>query len=130
MDDGNTDLREIVLEKIEFGLDNIVQPSFLDAEVSVEQYLENLLRVRVKGFLLGESMGHKAVFKYPLDWWQAFKKQWFPRWLLKKFPVMYRTIEFDAKAYYPDFKPSLPPELSNKYKITVFMTEREERMLK
>ena len=29
-------------------------------------------------------------FKAPLDWWQAVKERWFPRWALLRWPVEYR----------------------------------------
>lgn len=34
-----------------------------------------------------------AEAKCPADWWQHFKKRWFPFWALKKFPVKYKTID-------------------------------------
>jgi hypothetical protein len=30
--------------------------------------------------------------QYPKDWWEAFKERWFPKWLLKRYPVRYRVV--------------------------------------
>jgi hypothetical protein len=39
-------------------------------------------------------------YRYPSDWKQAFKERWFPKWLLKKYPVKYDVLI--PKALYPD----------------------------
>ena len=30
--------------------------------------------------------------KYPRTWWDAVKARWFPKWLLRKFPVEYSAV--------------------------------------
>lgn len=44
--------------------------------------------------------------KYPFDWLEAFKERWFPKWLLKKYPVQYTV--YDLKRFYPEIPP-MPP---------------------
>jgi hypothetical protein len=39
--------------------------------------------------------------RYPADWWQAFKERWFPKWLLKRYPVIETIETIDIKALYP-----------------------------
>lgn len=48
--------------------------------------------------LLGKKWDEEIVqstevieFKAPLDWWQAFRERWFPRWWLRRHPVRYRV---------------------------------------
>jgi len=41
--------------------------------------------------------------RYPVDWWQAFKKHFFPKWLLHKFPVRYKI--FNVEQAYPKYIP-------------------------
>ena len=48
-------------------------------------------------------------FKWPMDWWQAFRARWFPRWWLVRHPVMYRYKAFQVHAAYPTWRP--PPGL-------------------
>lgn len=41
---------------------------------------------------------------FPADWWQSFKKRWFPAWALKKWPAKHTEVTFEANAYYPDIE--------------------------
>lgn len=51
------------------------------------------LGVAVKCLIMTENA---SSFKYPADWWQAFKERWFPkRWA----NVKYKKV--DVKALYP-----------------------------
>lgn len=34
----------------------------------------------------------EVVVKHPADWWQAFKKRWFPGWALKRWPVRMEVV--------------------------------------
>jgi hypothetical protein len=43
----------------------------------------------------------KVEIKYPADWWQAFKQRWFPKWILKRYPVIETVQVIDIKALYP-----------------------------
>lgn len=54
-----------------------------------------------------EDAGTKTV-TLPLTRWESFKRRRFPAWLLRRFPVVPRTVTFDAVFVYPDFKPGLP----------------------
>ncbi len=46
--------------------------------------------------------------KQPKTWWQHFKQENFPAWLLRKFPVQYsfqtekKTVEFDRTFVFPE----------------------------
>lgn len=39
---------------------------------------------------------------YPLDWWQAFKERWFPKIILKRWPVRYHRWKVDF--LYPELE--------------------------
>jgi len=43
----------------------------------------------LRAFILGKKVEEipKEWFEYPRDWWHAFKERFFPKWLLKRFPV-------------------------------------------
>ena len=42
--------------------------------------------------------------KYPLDWWQSFKERWFPKWVLRRWPVRYHYEKWEACAMLPDLE--------------------------
>ena len=56
---------------------------------------------------------HTVTVEYPETWWHAFKEQYFPAWLKKKYPVRYKkkaeTVTFTAYNLYPQF-PRFTPE--------------------
>jgi len=47
---------------------------------------------------------------YPATWWQHFKKEVFPRRLVKRWPVVWKKhkIKYNLKATYPDFNHAFP----------------------
>jgi len=66
---------------------------------------ETVFEVNMK--ILGQSNIQKydVLYEFPKNWWEHLKHQYFPDWLLKKFPVKVkihtRTVEFDHKALVP-----------------------------
>ncbi len=50
----------------------------------------------------------KFEFSYPAGWWQYFKQDYFPEWLLKRFPVIkveikqWKTVQFQRFAAFPE----------------------------
>ena len=50
----------------------------------------------------------KVDVKYPANWKEAFREEYFPKFLLKRFPVKYTTKTIDVKVLYP--KIALPNE--------------------
>ena len=101
-------IRQVKLEKIKFGLQEIVSECFIDSSVTIDQEI-NMYRIRLRGFLYGESV-EKHTIKYPKDWWQALRERWFPRWVLNRWPVRYTVHHIDLVAVYRKFRPSLPNE--------------------
>ena len=56
---------------------------------------------------------HTVSVEYPETWWHAFKEQYFPAWLKKRYPIKYKTksetVTFTAYNLYPKF-PEIMPE--------------------
>jgi hypothetical protein len=74
--------------------------------------------LKMKSYVLSEDIETKTKtleFKYPKTWWQHFKYDHFPQWLLDIFPVQFKTetkkCRFTAKAFYPNVK--FTPNLGN-----------------
>lgn len=38
--------------------------------------------------------------KYPSDWWEAFKERWFPKWMLRRWPVNYKRKVVQQNVYH------------------------------
>ena len=59
--------------------------------------------------ILGEK--NKLNIPIPKNWFQMFKRDHFPNWLLKKFPVKNKTFGvLDIYFLYPHLKVSIPEE--------------------
>jgi len=65
----------------------------LHAHLTVDEMARRLVMSLEHRLLRGVPTEYQdeVAFSWPADWWQAFKERWFPRWLLKKYPVAYRT---------------------------------------
>jgi len=57
-----------------------------------------------------------ANIKYPINWIESFKERWFTKYMLKKWPVKYKSHIIKFSAIYPNFVPCLSSE---KYVIKV-----------
>lgn len=70
----NTEPKETIpanLEKIRLGIYHKVSQELLEAKVDLStqaNFLEDLIIVRVRGFVWGESLD-PILTKYPADWW-------------------------------------------------------------
>lgn len=59
----------------------------------------NQFELRMKARMAGQVV---ETHKYPLNWKEAVKERWFPKFLLKRFPVKYKLVEtWHAYPTYP-----------------------------
>lgn len=100
----------VMLEKFKYAINyHIDQEDFMAPNIDVEQtinFITNQVVLTFRADIVGQKL---EDFKYPADWFQAFKERWFPKWLLDKFPVKYKVLE--VKALYPQLH--VPPEVHN-----------------
>jgi hypothetical protein len=73
----------------------------------IEDSVFDTMTLNVRGRIWAEKAGTYEV-KYPADWWQHFKLRWFNHWLLRHYPVRYKTERVDAHVVYKQFVPSMP----------------------
>jgi hypothetical protein len=100
----------VELEKIKFGMLQVMDRTFMDSNIEVIQSrLCNALEFQITGFLFGEPQPDITI-EYPKDWWQAFKERWFPKWLLNKYPVVKTYHTLRRNIVYPDLKISIPDQ--------------------
>ena len=64
----------------------------VDAEITIGYHAKELV-MRLTGSVLADQFQKIDIEeKWPSDWRQAFKERWFPKFLLKRFPVQYKTV--------------------------------------
>ncbi len=82
--------------------------------LSMDKHLDHILNSMIytlNGFIWGEKLEPKKI-QYPRDWFQAFKERWYPKRLLRRWPVLLTTHLITAYALYPDFRRAMPNERS------------------
>ena len=101
---------EIVLERYINGYQQVLEKEFFDCCVeAVRDKMRERIILSIKAYVLADNFKHYE-HKYPKDWWQSFKDRWFPKWILRKWPVVYTKIVIDVRALYPEYRPALPKE--------------------
>lgn len=105
------DENTVKLEKLKYMLLKRLSSEFLaDVEITpFASFLADEIYLRLKGYVWAEEeSAQQQVIRYPYNWWQAFKEQWFPKWMLSRWPVKYAKVVLDVKAIYPNFRPAIP----------------------
>src|SRR5690606_19541015 len=67
----------------------------LEIDIWSAPMVDDLL-LSIYGLVIQERLSAHRVpvmYKWPKSWWQHFKYQYFPEWLIKRFPVLYRHTE-------------------------------------
>lgn len=88
-------IKTVTLEKLIFGMEIKISKEMTGQS-------DDYVGYRIRGYVWSQDAGKKVSFKYPADWWQAFKERFFKGWLLRRYPVVYTHKEFQVKATYPD----------------------------
>ena len=119
MDGKNFRYDEVTLEKLRLGIHQVVSPWLLDAEVrAMESIISDQIEIAVRGAVWSEKVPDVLTYKWPADWWQAFKDRWFPAWALARWPVEWEAHTVDFKIIYPGFRASVPHE---EFRIRAFV---------
>lgn len=106
-------MRTIELEKFKFCVQVGVIPEL--SESHFKDYVK-----RVTWSFLSEKQEPIKV-SFPESWWQMFKKQYFPKWALKRWPVKEVVEkELSVRTVYPLLKTSVPLDhIGNRVMILV-----------
>ena len=112
----NKEIEKILLQKIKFEFGRAISDSELNLAFDVDSYTTQMSKLiskeivyKIKTEIFGEK--HKVKIYAPKNWFQMFKKQYFPNWLLKKFPVQNKELGIlELYQLYPEIKASLPNE--------------------
>ena len=99
-----------LLEKLRFEITRHYGQEFLDdCELDIDHLAQlecDEIIFKLRGFVWGEHIDEIGI-KHPADWIEAFKERWFPRWILRRYPVQYTRYVSNDMAVYPNFRPSL-----------------------
>ena len=126
--------KELVLEKVKFGLNEYISKSQME-DIRIEK-IEDLITdniiYKIRGYLMGEKLREEKrnwKIKYPSYWWQMFKEQHFPKWLINKFPIKYiikrRNVTFEIYELYPQFPIVRPNWTREHFPVKICYTEDE-----
>ncbi len=97
------DKNEIAIKFLKLAAVKRLTQEFVRAEIDMFPDIidSNVFRVITKVDIAYDKL---ESYSYPADWKEAVKDRFFPDWLKKRFPVIYRVI--DIHRVFPD----LPPE--------------------
>lgn len=110
--------KDIVFHRILFRLQSVanaftlnnMELNLINPKHVAENFADSLF-LQLQGELLAyKDIAEAAtvVHKEPKTWWDALKREHFPKWLLDRFPVQYReftyTVKVDLEALFPEFK--------------------------
>ena len=113
-------VRSVQLEKLCFALQVPISEELIDVTIEFEDnWIIQAIVAEIRGAVWAEKLETKEV-RYPSDWWQAFKEQYFPTWAKERWPVRYEVVRFDVKALYPHLRLGIPSERSGGAVVRVF----------
>jgi hypothetical protein len=100
------------LQKITWAILIPIAKELLHPDNVTVEYLEDYFRehvtVAIKAQIWSEEAG---TYKHPVSWFEMFKQQHFPWWLLKRYPVRYKTVKFTC--LYPNWSPAIKAQRFN-----------------
>ena len=84
----------------------------VDFGVSVDHICNDLVFRMNKRILAQEVDRVVKYVEYPEDWKQAVKERFFPKWLLRKYPVRYHRerIELKRQITFPEYNEQFPDD--------------------
>lgn len=62
--------------------------------------MANQLAIQVRKYIWKEHLGTEEI-EIPNTWWDHFKQDYFPEWLLERFPVKYIKFKYEFDLLYP-----------------------------
>lgn len=106
--------KEITLQKLHVTAEKVMSATLLISRSSytkTESEFHGALVYRLMSFVWADAPKQIKV-SYPSTWWQHFKQRWFPKWVLKKWPVKLTIKIMEAQHYYPNLPQTCPENLA------------------
>jgi len=100
----HTEQRKVILEKFQTAIEHRITPELLNqySYGAIYDIFWDDMIVRLNRFIPSYRCPN-FLANCPKDWFQAFKERFAPKWILKKWPVVYRDLEIEVRQLYPDF---------------------------
>lgn len=98
-------IEEVRLQLFEYATAYMTDVERLSTRVRVDwvEHMAGVMRVCMERAVWGQR-GDSVTVSYPADWWQHFKQRFFPRWALKRWPVLKVHETYSARVLCPDLK--------------------------
>lgn len=77
------------------------------ADINVAHYVDDIagnLVIRLSAFIACTEEQAVRTFRYPSTAWEHIKEAYFPKYLLRRFPVKYTEITVNAAETFPNLK--------------------------
>jgi hypothetical protein len=118
---------EIQLDVLEYHIiQSLEQTGYLARirNLSIEEcFAEDVVHSIIE--FAGQKQFFMAGVRFPRDWWQAFKAQFFPRWLLKWCPVQLDEWQVKVDVIYPLIK---LPEQDKRFAVKYLFNGKETKI--
>lgn len=122
-----TDIDSVRLEQFRVGIRRAIPWATLRESFTLYEEQDAVLQsmiLAVQAYVLAEEIDNRSKrvkfsVSLPKDWWQHFKYDKFPHWLLRKFPVKYeeywqvKTVKFRRLATYPKANIIIPDKVGD-----------------
>ncbi len=125
--DRDYEIKQLVIDRLNTQRDFAISGCALQS-LTISKYkdvLMNQIMYSVRALIPAENVKestHTVSVEYPDGWWNAFKEQYFPAKLLKRYPVKYvtktETVTFTAYNLYPKF-PEVYPECGDTRQVII-----------
>lgn len=97
-----------VLKKFNFSIQHRVdttrfKTSNLSEDAHIDMVSKNLL-LSLNAHVFGQELDDKIIeLDVPVDWFESFKERWFPKFLLKKYPLKMKKVSVSRKLIWEGF---------------------------
>ncbi|MCK4359788.1 MAG: hypothetical protein KAW92_13815 [Candidatus Cloacimonetes bacterium] len=125
-------IKSVLLEKLRVNTSQMVSGhtvATMELDV-IENNTINALVFQLRAEVMAEKLEDRTqmvTFKVPKSWWQRFKQEWFPKRLLKKFPIKLESytkfVTFEHYATYPELPLAFPKDKIGKIVYKDFVTK-------
>ena len=87
-----------------------------DMTIDAEAMLCDEMAYRFRCLLPAQPL-KPAIFMHPRDWWEAFKERWFPKWALRRWPVVQTVHEWSGEDIYPEYRDQIRARMGVPYRM-------------
>ena len=111
-------IHEEKLPILQYGRSFAVSEEFLKScaspsvdKVLITSMMDGVWTISFSRYFPAKTLGR---FRWPKNWWEAFRERWFPAWLIRRRPIHYTTIDIQQL-----IDMAIPPQTRYQYLYTV-----------